>query len=269
MRPLWTARHLDAHLQGHAEVCQPLGDVCGHVRAEALLLGGGFLADEGHVGAAQRERCGELAADEPGPEHDRAGAWLGLRGDAFAVGALAHRLHPRVVEAGEIGACGLGAGGEHDRVAAKRGAVDVDGPGARVDRGGFTAEAQLYVVLVKPVLGLDRQLAGVELAAQELLGQRRPAVWDEGLLAEQRHLSCAAVLAVGAGGRQAGWAGADDHDPPGAHRPSKRSSLYPSRRASSACQPASCAASRSCTSSPSSGSSRPTPRQLTASTLAP
>jgi hypothetical protein len=88
----------------------------------------------------------------------------------------------------------------------------------RVDRGCFAAEAQLYVLLVKPVLGLDRQLAGVELAAQELLGQRRTAVW-KCLLAEQHHLSCAAVLAVGAGSCLAGWAGADDHDPPGAHRP--------------------------------------------------
>ncbi len=86
----------------------------------------------------------------------------------------------------------------------------------------------MYVVLLKPVGRLDRQLAGVEFAAQELLGERRTAVWDQGLLAEQRDLCGAAVFAVGAGGCQAGGAGADDHDPSWIHWPSKRSSLYPS-----------------------------------------
>ena len=143
---------LDAHLQRHAELGQPARDALGGLGAEALELRRGFLADERHAGAPDRERGGELAADEPAAEHDGAGARLGSGGDAFAVGALAHRLDPRVAQAGEVGAGRCGAGGEHDRSARERVAVERDGARASgsiaVD---FAAEAQLDAVLLEPV----------------------------------------------------------------------------------------------------------------------
>ncbi len=84
------------------------------------------------------------------------GAWLGLGGDAFAVGPLAHRLDPRVLQAGEVGPGWFGAGGEYDRVGSERVSVGVNSACAGVDGCDLAADTQLDVVLVKPAGSLDR-----------------------------------------------------------------------------------------------------------------
>ena len=72
------------------------------------------------------------------------------------------------------------------------------------------AEAHVDAVVLVPGLVLDRQLAVVELAAQELLRQRRALVGDGQLGREDRHVAVPARLPVAAGGGERGGTAADD-----------------------------------------------------------
>ena len=81
-----TAFALDLHLQAHASLLEPAGDLLRSGLPEALSLGQRFPAEEGHVRAAHRHRRRGLAADEARPEHEHVTIRLGMLGNPRAVG---------------------------------------------------------------------------------------------------------------------------------------------------------------------------------------
>ena len=108
---------------------------------------GGLRLDENHVHPEPAQRGGDLAADEPRADDDRA---------ARAPGMLAqfHRVAegPQHPDAGQIGERryppGYQSGGDHQVVVAQLGAVDQgDGARARVQRAGGLAQPHRDVVL--------------------------------------------------------------------------------------------------------------------------
>jgi hypothetical protein len=82
-----------------------------------------------------------------------------------------------------------------------------------VQRHRATAAEQRHRVGREPRLVLERQVSRLELAAQELLGQRRALVGEVRLGADELDRSLAPGLAVAARGAQRGRASPDDDDP--------------------------------------------------------
>ena len=123
------------------------------------------------------------------------------------------------VQAGILGAVdrralGRRAGGEHAGVVGQLlAALEVHAARRAVESDRRAPAAQRHGVGGEPRLVLERQLGGLELAAQQLLGQRRAAVGEVRLGAHDVHCGLAAGFAVAARGAQRRRAAPDDDDP--------------------------------------------------------
>lgn len=170
--------------------------------------GSGLRFDEDDVHAAGPEACGEFAADESGPDDHRAlcGAEVLAQSGGIVVGAQ-HVDAAGLREAGN--APGPQSGGDDEPVVAERAAVaERDLPGAGVDAGGGHAEPQADAHFLEEFGG--PQGGVVELAANELFGQRRPVVGCAVFVAEEGQFPFVTCVSQFLGGSQAGQSRANN-----------------------------------------------------------
>ena len=192
--------------------------------------------------ARARNGC-NLEADVAGADDDRVRASLQHRADAARIVDRA-----KLEDAAEGCACDrqrtrTRARREHQMVIANAAAVaDRNGAALPVDGARRGRELQIDAVLAVPGVGFETETFGSELALEELLGERRPLVRSERLVADEHDVAVVAPLAKRERDLGTGLAGADD-DGTG-HRIADRGScvaawaaLRPGSRPSCWCNP--------------------------------
>jgi hypothetical protein len=197
--------------QRDAERFQPALDAAARLLSQPGGLRDVLVADERDVDAAHGERGGRFAADEARAHDERGlGGRRTVAQDARR-GEAAQEQHPLLRRAGDGQDGRFGPGREHAGVVAERLArAERDGVRARIEGRDLAAEPHLHALVLVPGSVLDRQLGLVELAAQEVLRQRRALVGDDELRREQRDVAVATRGAVAARGGERGRAAADD-----------------------------------------------------------
>ncbi len=250
------ALDLGAEADLDARLAEQRRDEVAGALSQALGLRALLGRDEDDLEAAPYERRRRLAGDEAGADDHRASA--GRRGGAQAQGVVhrADRVQPRVLRAVDGRALGLGARWPARRRRRPAAGRRRGGPRAPARSSATTrrAAAQRHGVGREPRLVLERQVGRLELAAQELLGQRRALVGEVGLGADEVDGRLAARLAIAARGAQRGRASPDDDDPLVGPHASKTSMRNWSLTSDATCPRASRSRRRAWTTSPVSGS---------------
>ena len=214
--------HRAPALEGlHAVAEQQLDALVGvHVAVHGAQLGAEHplerhrdLIDERDLQPALAGGGGDLGPDPAGADHDNRPAAVEPRAERVGVRHRAQGEHALQIGAGDAEPARLGARGQQERVVFQRlAAVEGQPPRRRVERLGGAAEAQLDVVLVVEALLVDVDLVAAGLAAEVVLGERRPLVGPLLLGADQHHAPVEALLAQRLGGLGAGKARSGDHE---------------------------------------------------------
>jgi hypothetical protein len=198
----------------HAPVPQEGLEEAAHLRADGPGPDGVAPLEEGHPGVHLGGAGGHLGPDEAAAKDDHAlgpgdggPQPLGVVDRAQVVDALQ-------VPAGQLQADRLGAGGQHQAGAVAELVADLggDGPGGRVQGARPGRQQQLDLVVAVPGLVVGAGLVAPGLAAEELLGQRRPLVGELRLGGQHHGRALAAGRSDPLGRLGGGDPAADDHE---------------------------------------------------------
>ncbi len=181
--------------------------------AEHALERDRHRVEDGDVEAALASGSGDLGADPAGADHDDPPAAVQPLAQRVGVLDAAQVEHAVELSAGNRKAPRLGSGSQQQPVVAEPLTVverELARGRVQTDRGG--AEAQVDVVRGVEALVVDVDLLAPGLAAQVLLGQRRPLVRALRFAADQHQAPFEALASQRLGRLGAGEAGADDHE---------------------------------------------------------
>src|SRR6185312_16298027 len=156
----------------------------------------------------------EFEADKPGADHDDA---LG-EGEALAqmirLGEVAQVADPVELDPRQRRHPVARAGGDDEVVVAERRAdAELDLPRGAVDLDGAGAAHVFDALFGVEALGTHQQEVEADLAAEVILGQRRPLIGKPRLVADQHHLAVETALAQRRGELEPAMPRAEDHHP--------------------------------------------------------